>query len=376
MSVSILKGHVRSWVRAISGWGDPVSRALGTSGELFVAQFRLGLLLLLALIPLTTSLAQPELIENWLGLASIGVALVVALWFLRLAGRPIPPAWLGFATSQFDIAIVTLGFVSFVLAGRPIVASNSPVHYTVYFVALAGTGLRYDPRVCLAAGAAAVVEYALLVSWVAITEPSVWEVSPIYGTFQWDSQLSRLQLLAVATIIHTAVVIRSRRFWLSSMRDRMTGLYNRGFFDEGLLRLVASAELSASTFSVALVDIDHFKRVNDRYGHPAGDRALRKAARSLQDCFRDEDLIARYGGEEFAVVLRLPAARAESRLDAWREALAADPTPPALSASVGLASYPDDGTTAEALIRAADRRLYLAKERGRNRTIADDDDAA
>ena len=101
------------------------------------------------------SLANPAQVENWLGLASIGVALAFAAWFERLAARDLPPTWLGFATSQFDIAVISLGFVSFLVAGRPIVATNSLVHYTMYFVALAGTGLRYDPRVCLAAGAAA-----------------------------------------------------------------------------------------------------------------------------------------------------------------------------------------------------------------------------
>ncbi|HQZ38274.1 MAG TPA: GGDEF domain-containing protein [Vicinamibacterales bacterium] len=377
MGGDVSSSLIRRWTRAISDWGDPVSRALGVSGDLYVARFRLGLLLLLTLIPLTTSVAEPDLIENWLGLASIGVALLVALWFLSLAARPIPPAWLGFATSQFDVAIISLGFVSFVFAGRPIVATNSLVQYTMYYVALAGTGLRYDPRVCLSAGLSAVVQYGLIVAWVAFGEPAVYQASPVYGTFQWDSQMSRLQLLAIATVIHTSVVIRSRRFWLSSMRDRLTGLYNRGFFDEGLLRLIVIARQTSTSFSVALIDIDHFKHVNDRYGHATGDRALGRAADRLRDCFRDEDLIARWGGEEFAVILQAHPGTAAARLDAWRASLAADGTPPALSASVGVATYPDDGATPETLMRAADRRLYMAKARGRNRTIArDDGDAA
>ncbi|MCC7242163.1 MAG: GGDEF domain-containing protein, partial [Acidobacteria bacterium] len=322
MGGDVSSSLIRRWTRAISDWGDPVSRALGVSGDLYVARFRLGLLLLLTLIPLTTSVAEPDLIENWLGLASIGVALLVALWFLRLAARPIPPAWLGFATSQFDVAIISLGFASFVFAGRPIVATNSLVHYTMYYVALAGTGLRYDPRVCLSAGLSAVVQYGLIVAWVAFGEPAVYQASPVYGTFQWDSQLSRLQLLAIATVIHTSVVIRSRRFWLSSMRDRLTGLYNRGFFDEGLLRLIVIARQTSTSFSVALIDIDHFKHVNDRYGHATGDRALGRAADRLRDCFRDEDLIARWGGEEFAVILQAHPGTAAARLDAWRASLA------------------------------------------------------
>ena len=157
--------------RAVAGWGDPISRDLSRSGDLFVAQFRLGLLALLALVPITTSLANPQQVENWLGLGSICVALGFAVWFERLAARAAPPTWLGFVTSQFDVAIISLGFVSFIAAGRPIMASNSLVHYTMYFVALAGTGLRYDPRGGRAAGGAALLQYAAIVTWVGLREP-------------------------------------------------------------------------------------------------------------------------------------------------------------------------------------------------------------
>ncbi len=360
--------------RAVAGWGDPISRDLSRSGDLFVARFRLGLLVLLSLVPITTSLASPHLVENWLGLATIAVALGFAVWFERLAARPAPPAWLGFATSQFDIAIISLGFVSFIVAGRPIVVSNSLVHYTMYFVALAGTGLRYDPRVCLAAGGAALLQYGALVAWVGLLEPSARTVSEVYGTFQWDSQASRLQLIAVATIIHAAVVVRSRAFWLGSMRDQLTGLFNRGYFDESFARLLAE-QRADRPFTVAIIDLDDFKSVNDRYGHAAGDEALRFAAGRLREAFRDDDIIARYGGEEFAVILRVDRAAAVARLDTWRAALHADARIPRLSASVGAASLPEDGTTRE-LLDVADRRLYAAKAAGRNRTVAEDHEAA
>ncbi len=361
-------------VRSIAGWGDPISRDLSRSGDLFVARFRLGLLVLLALVPITTSLANPGQIENWLGLASICIALAFALWFERLATQSAPPTWLGFATSQFDVAIISLGFVSFIAAGRPIVASNSLVHYTMYFVALAGTGLRYDPRVCLAAGGAALLQYGAIVTWVGAFEPSVHEVSDVYGSSQWDSQASRLQLIAVATLIHAAVVVRSRAFWLDSMRDLLTGLFNRGYFDESFARLLADGP-QKRPFTVALIDLDDFKSVNDRYGHAAGDEALRFAATRLREAFRDDDIIARYGGEEFAVILRVDHATAVERLDAWRAGLHADARIPRLSASVGAASMPADGVT-RSLLEVADRRLYAAKAAGRNRTVAADHAAA
>ena len=366
----------RRVARAIAGWTDPLSRDLGRSGDLFVARFRLGLLLLLTLVPLSSSLANPGLVENWLGLASIGVALAFAVWFERLAAREVPPAWLGFATSQFDIAVISLGFVSFIIAGRPIIAANSLVHYTMYFVALAGTGLRYDPRVCLAAGASACLQYGALITLVGWYAPTVWAVDPLYGTFRWDSQVSRLQLIAVATVIHAAIVVRSRTFWLDSMRDHLTGLFNRGFFDESLARLVASQASGSRPFTLAIIDLDEFKSVNDRYGHQAGDDALRYAAERLRETFRDDDIIARYGGEEFAVLVQTDRASAIARLDAWRIALHAETRSPRLSASVGVASLPEDGTHGAALVDVADRRLYAAKAAGRNRTIAADVPAA
>ena len=361
--------------RAVGGWGDPISRDLSRSGDLFVARFRLGLLLLLTLVPLSTSLAHPAQVENWLGLLTIGVALAFAVWFERLARRETPPPWLGFATSQFDVAAISLGFISFLIASRPIVVSNSLVHYTMYFVALAGTGLRYDPRVCLAAGASALLQYGALITYVGLYEPAVWSAEPFYGTFQWDSQASRLQLIAVATIIHTAVVVRSRTFWLDSMRDQLTGLFNRGFFDESLARLLATRHERPHGFTLALIDLDHFKAVNDVHGHRAGDRALRFAADRLREAFRD-DIIARYGGEEFAVILQVDRRSAVVRLDEWRAALHAGDRDPRLSASVGVASLPEDGLDAATLVELADRRLYAAKAAGRNRTIAEDHPAA
>jgi diguanylate cyclase (GGDEF)-like protein len=242
-------------------------------------------------------------------------------------------------------------------------------------VALAGTGLRYDPRVCLAAGGAALLQYGAIVTWVGVFEPEAWTMNTTYGVFQWDSQVSRLQLIAVATIIQAASVVRSRAFWLDSMRDKLTGLFNRGFFDESFARLLAAQSLDAAPFTVALIDLDDFKSVNDRYGHAAGDDALRFAAARLRESFRDGDIIARFGGEEFAVLLQTDRASAVARLDAWRAGLHAAARIPRLSASVGVASLPEDGTT-RALLDVADRRLYAAKAAGRNCTVADGHEAA
>src|SRR5262245_55652983 len=133
-------------------WDDPISRDLGVAGELLVAKARLALVLLLALIPAKSVLLDPTQRDHWIGLGAAAAALLFALLILALAKRAEPPAWLGMASSQFDVGVISLGAIGFVLAGDPLTATNSLVHYTVYFIALAGTCLRHDPRICLAAG--------------------------------------------------------------------------------------------------------------------------------------------------------------------------------------------------------------------------------
>lgn len=135
------------------------------------------------------------------------------------------------------------------------------------FIARAGTGLRCEPRACRAAGGAAFLQYGAIVTWVGICAPEVWTHSTVDGVFQWHSQWSRLQLIAMAAVIHAAVVVRSRAFWLPSMRDQLTGLFNRGFSDDSCARLPAGVPVTP--FTVALIDLDHCKPVNDRPGHAA-----------------------------------------------------------------------------------------------------------
>jgi diguanylate cyclase (GGDEF)-like protein len=142
------------------------------------------------------------------------------------------------------------------------------------------------------------------------------------GTFGWDNQIGRVELLAVATVLNTAIVVRSRRFWLGSMRDRLTGLFQSRLLRRELMRLVESRLRSRSPFAVAIADLDHFKSINDRFGHSGRRRgpSSRRAA-SSRKLFRGKDLVARYGGEEFAALLvDLDLASAAARLEAWRAA--------------------------------------------------------
>jgi len=160
-------------------------------------------------------------------------------------------------------------------------------------------------------------------------------------------------------------------------RDALTGVYNRGFFDEVLHTQLAAARRSGGPVTLMLVDVDHFKRINDAHGHAEGDRALRVIAQALAGAARASDLVCRYGGEEFCLVL--PATPLDSAVQLAMRAL--DEVPAAcasagigdggrISVTIGLAACPEDGTEPDALMRAADRRLYHGKSAGRDRVVA------
>lgn len=157
-----------------------------------------------------------------------------------------------------------------------------------------------------------------------------------------------------------------------ALTDPLTGLYNQRYLlrhVRGLLQASPDREVS-----VLMVDVDHFKQVNDAFGHAAGDRALRAIAETLRASTRVFDSLARYGGEEFVVVMpgAAPdeAAAAAERLRAAVEAMSFAPEPGRvcrLSVSIGVACGDERIETAEALLHAADLALYAAKRAGRNR---------
>lgn len=159
-----------------------------------------------------------------------------------------------------------------------------------------------------------------------------------------------------------------------SIRDPLTGLFNRRYLDETLEREIDRARRAGIAVSVIMLDLDHFKRLNDEFGHRAGDSALRAVATCVQQHVRGEDIASRFGGEEFTLVMPgAPAAVAQQRAEWLREAVAAlrpshEGTPLGrMTVSLGVAAFPDHAETGPGLIHAADTALYRAKERGRDR---------
>ncbi len=178
---------------------------------------------------------------------------------------------------------------------------------------------------------------------------------------------------------HAALAIGNRRLLAAlhgqATTDPRTGLANSRAFDEALEAALA-ARTGSQTVSVLMLDIDHFKRFNDRHGHPAGDEALRAFAVVLRACMRDGDLAARYGGEEFAVLLPgdddgiVPAIaeRIRARIEATIISLSAGVTDH-ITVSIGIASAPEHGVDRVTLLRLADEALYRAKDNGRNQVV-------
>jgi diguanylate cyclase (GGDEF)-like protein len=171
----------------------------------------------------------------------------------------------------------------------------------------------------------------------------------------------------------------SRQLYEFSMRDPLTGIHNRRYFDQRLDEEFSYALRHRTAVSVLILDLDFFKRINDTWGHPTGDRVLRHAAEIMQRCVRKEDVLARFGGEEFAMLgrIQLPEGalalgeRARTRIE--RASVAQEGHLIRFTASVGIASlFPDRGyDSVSALLDAADKALYQAKAGGRNRCIDD-----
>lgn len=165
-----------------------------------------------------------------------------------------------------------------------------------------------------------------------------------------------------------------RNLYESALRDRLTGVFNRGYFNNRLESDVAFALRHGKPLSLVMFDVDHFKQINDSYGHPVGDSVLKELAERVATTTRSEDIFARYGGEEFALICRdvdaLRAARAADRMMEviGKKIFEAGGKEIEVTVSLGVADLSMlVEPAADPLIEAADAALYVAKRNGRNR---------
>ena len=160
-----------------------------------------------------------------------------------------------------------------------------------------------------------------------------------------------------------------------AVRDALTGLFNRRYLDETLDRELARAKREQSALALVMINVDHFKQVNDTYGHPAGDEVLKSLAQMLTHNTRTEDIVCRYGGEEFLIMLpKATAEVAHARAEQWRQifeasAVTVDRRTIRATISLGVAAYPENAIDVAELSNLTDEALYTAKKTGRNKVI-------
>ena len=365
-------------------WSGPnaVLGEAGIAGELLVAKVRLALATLLLVIPVINSLFffPVETKEGLIGLSLAAGTFVAAATMYVLISRGFNPGWLGFVSSSFDVTLITAALGTFLLVNQPHTAVNSKVVFEGYFLAIGSTSLRYDKRICITAGLLAFTEYFAIVYFTA----HHWDLNSEayapypYGLFSWSAQISRLIMMLTASALSIALVSRSQRLLLAATSDPLTGLFNRGYVDDRLEMELSRAQRYGKPLTLAVIDADHFKALNDTHGHVAGDAVLKKLATMLRGSFRQSDTTGRYGGEEFVVILpETDMETARRKVESVRETIALAPIklrgkekPLRVTISAGLASYPEDGADAAELFAIADGRMFEAKRGGRNRVVA------
>lgn len=267
--------------------------------------------------------------------------------------------------------------------------SNDQIHVVMsgeLWVCLEADGtdplLRIGPGQC--AGELSIMDAAPPSAYVFASQPS--KVVSMSQTLLW-SMIDQQQKVAVNLLRIIAQRVRDsnhviteslalqRLYRSKAETDQLTGLHNRAWFEDVFPKQLHLCERTQQAVSLLMLDIDHFKKVNDTYGHTCGDDALRHVAKVLVDNVRSTDLSARYGGEEIVVLMPgTPALQAHEVSDRLREVLAASPMPLAgggmldLRLSGGIAQW-RRGMLLQDLISEADQALYGAKQAGRNRIM-------
>jgi diguanylate cyclase (GGDEF)-like protein len=171
------------------------------------------------------------------------------------------------------------------------------------------------------------------------------------------------------------LLILQKKLEEQAIRDSLTGLYNRRFLDETLSRELSRAERDKYSVSIVMLDLDHFKKFNDTYGHDVGDMMLKQLGKLLTSQVRAGDIACRYGGEEFVVVMpKASLSVARQRANDWRmrfesQILIYESDVLSATLSAGVAVYPMHGSTSDEIIRKADQAMYAAKAAGRNLVI-------
>jgi diguanylate cyclase (GGDEF)-like protein len=375
--VNALRAALLDLKRALREPPDEVMLEIGAGGEILLARLRLVVATFLLLLPLINHLSGGPAYETLVAVAGIGLVLLLSQAWLSLARHRRRHRWLPFASATFDVSLVTMVLWALAL-DSPSAGLNSMVAWNCYPIAIVATVLRNDTRVTLLAGTLATLEFVLL-SVYFLNFSDLPAASRVYGTVEVSTQVQRALLLVAFTVVAGVLVFRMQRLVAMSGTDGLTGLPNRTYLRHRVPHMLEEARAESKSVCLCLLDLDHFKRVNEELGHLAGDKALRHVVDALRLQLTREEPFMRVGGEEFVIVLRMPIGAAWERLDLLRRRLQATPfrheegaASRTLTVSAGIACCPQDATDVSGLLKAADRRLRAAKQAGRNRVIARD----
>jgi diguanylate cyclase (GGDEF)-like protein len=186
--------------------------------------------------------------------------------------------------------------------------------------------------------------------------------------FDRNELLARVRVGAQMMSLYAELAVRMRELDALATMDALTGIANRRAFQARLDAEIVRTNRYRSPLALLMLDVDHFKSLNDAHGHQAGDQVLQKMGRLLASSSRETDLVARYGGEEFAIILvNADKTAAHVIAERFRARIEAEPWPyRAVTASIGIASWKSADDSAAEMIRQADQALYFAKNSGRN----------
>ncbi|MDF1878706.1 GGDEF domain-containing protein [Sulfurimonas sp. SAG-AH-194-C20] len=173
---------------------------------------------------------------------------------------------------------------------------------------------------------------------------------------------------------HTELAKSERMYKELALKDSLTGILNRFAFQEELLKIISNSRRTGSKFAVLFLDLDHFKEVNDLYGHATGDKLLQEVVKRVLPNIRIEDIFARLGGDEFVLILtnikkETIQELVEKAIHLFRMPWIVDKHRLDVTTSMGISIFPDDADSGEKLISRADRAMYKSKELGRNQVV-------
>ncbi len=368
----MIMGQGKTWESAV----PPSAEELLDHGDGHLSTLRLIPWLLSPLVVITAVLCFREpnnpvsALSLLTAIALLGYA-VLAMGLVRRAGRAQPIYLLN--AIVFGLVITLLLFASSVLSPR---ATSHNVMYALYLLFIGASALSSEPRVTLAAS---LLSLGGFITWVACLEGGLLsggQATRIALEQDLPVHASKACVIGAMSVTSMIAAARGKALRRVSLQDGLTGLLNRHAFDRCLQAQAVRAALLDRPLSVAMIDVDHFKGLNDAHGHAVGDSVLRAIASLIRESVRSTDLVTRYGGDEFVVAfLDTDHLRLDERLEELRLRVreigfeTRDGSRTSVTLSIGVARVPAEVEGVERAVAEADRRLYEAKRQGRDRIV-------